>query len=298
MIKKTHKDGQILGVRFTSTTLDGVLRQVRVFLTKKTNSSFKNLPFFIVTPNPEQVMLASQDGSFRTILNASNISIPDGVGILAALKFCDTSTPKNYLIRPVFLVIKGLVVGLETLTGQTSYKKFNLLKGRDVFLELVKLANKNKWRVSLVGDAIGEGSAARAKKTLEKNFKTVEIETLVGPNLKQDGTPVSLQDKNLEVKVLASLAVFKPHLLFIAFGAPIQEKWYYRLKNKLNAQVVMVVGGTFDYVSGKALMPPKWLEKANLEWLWRLKTSPTRLKRILVAFPLFPLKVFSSRLRE
>jgi len=38
-------------------------------------------------------------------------------------------------------------------------------------------------------------------------------------------------------------------------------------------------------------LPPKWVEKVGLEWLWRLITEPKRIGRVLNATVIFPLKV-------
>jgi N-acetylglucosaminyldiphosphoundecaprenol N-acetyl-beta-D-mannosaminyltransferase len=40
------------------------------------------------------------------------------------------------------------------------------------------------------------------------------------------------------------------------------------------------VGGTFDYINTVMPLPPRWIEKANLEWLWRLFVDPKRVVRI------------------
>ncbi|MEJ2441824.1 MAG: WecB/TagA/CpsF family glycosyltransferase [Patescibacteria group bacterium] len=46
----------------------------------------------------------------------------------------------------------------------------------------------------------------------------------------------------------------------------------------------------------KTALPPQWVEKLGLEWFWRLLLQPGRAKRIMIAFPLFPLKVFWYKL--
>ena len=40
--------------------------------------------FYIVTPNPEIIMLAQRSRSFMDILNGATVSLPDGIGVLAA----------------------------------------------------------------------------------------------------------------------------------------------------------------------------------------------------------------------
>ena len=87
----------------------------------------------------------------------------------------------------------------------------------------------------------------------------------------------------------------KPDLLFVGFGMPKQEKWIDKNVEKLDVKGIMAVGGTFDYVFGKARLPPEWLEKLGLEWLWRLLHEPKRAPRILNAVIIFPLKILSSK---
>ena len=68
-------------------------------------------------------------------------------------------------------------------------------------------------------------------------------------------------------------------LLFVAFGAPKQEKWIYKNLPKLNVKIVMGVGGSFDYISGKVPRAPKFFRNFGLEWLFRLIIQPWRIKR-------------------
>lgn len=73
-----------------------------------------------------------------------------------------------------------------------------------------------------------------------------------------------------------------PDLLFVALGAPKQEKWISQNLPKLKVRVAMGVGGSFDYLSGRVLRAPKWLRNLGLEWLFRLVIQPWRIKRQLV----------------
>ena len=83
-------------------------------------------------------------------------------------------------------------------------------------------------------------------------------------------------------------------MLFVAFGAPKQEKWVYRSLNRLNTGLVMVVGGTFDYIAGKQKLPNKLIERIGLEWLWRLLTGSQRIDRVFNAVVKFPWIIIKS----
>jgi N-acetylglucosaminyldiphosphoundecaprenol N-acetyl-beta-D-mannosaminyltransferase len=77
----------------------------------------------------------------------------------------------------------------------------------------------------------------------------------------------------------AEKASLKTDILFVAFGSPKQEKWIYEHLEDLNVKIVMGVGGTFDFISGKVKRAPVWMRKAGLEWFFRLIMQPWRVKR-------------------
>ena len=63
---------KIFGVRVDEVDLDSVVERV---LTAKKH------PYFIVTPNPEQIVQAQEDEELRQILNGADLAIPDGIGL-------------------------------------------------------------------------------------------------------------------------------------------------------------------------------------------------------------------------
>ncbi|MDF2636231.1 MAG: glycosyl transferase, WecB/TagA/CpsF family, partial [Pelosinus sp.] len=54
------------------------------------------------------------------------------------------------------------------------------------------------------------------------------------------------------------------------------------------------VGGTFDVMAGVAQRAPVWMQRANLEWLFRLLSEPKRAIRML-ALPRFVIKVIATK---
>lgn len=277
----------ILGVKVDSTSTASVLRFVRssILGTKK---------FYIVTPNPEIVMQAQKDPDLKKVLNAADVSLPDGIGLAQAKKFLSLPNPKGVVIRLLTLFIQGLAVGFLTVVDSKKLTDgFEIINGRKLFLELIKLANGKKWRVYLLGGERDEALAS--KKELEKTYKAVVIKTKAGPMLNEEGEPISKKDKKVQDNVIEEINNYNPHLLFVAFKFPRQEKWVYRWYKELNIGGAMVVGGTFNYISGKSKLPPKWFEDRGLEWLWRLINEPQRGKRIFTAFPTFPLRVFWTK---
>ncbi len=102
------------------------------------------------------------------------------------------------------------------------------------------------------------------------------------------------QDKQGEA-IVNQIRVRKPRLLFVALGSPRQEKWIYEYLDRLPPCVAIGVGGSLDVLAGKARRAPAWMQRAGLEWFYRLLQEPSRLRRMSV-IPLFLLKVLWRRL--
>ena len=75
-------------------------------------------------------------------------------------------------------------------------------------------------------------------------------------------------------------------VVFVCLGAPKQEKWISEYKDKLNARVLMGIGGSLDVFAGEVERAPDVWCRMGLEWLYRLIKEPWRFKRML-ALPKF-----------
>lgn len=209
--------------------------------------------FYIVTPNPELILASTKNNTLKDALNSADFAIPDGVG----LKIAEPS--------------------------------LKIIKGRELFVDLVKLAKRKRWRVFFLGGLGREAELAAEK--LGAAFAR-------SPVLNNKAEPVTEIDRKIGIDAVEKINNFKPHLLFIAFGNPKQEIWMYKRFKILDVRCMMGVGGTFRYIAGFSKLPPKSMEKLGLEWLWRLATEPFRFTRIWNAAVLFPLKVWQSKLSQ
>lgn len=74
-----------------------------------------------------------------------------------------------------------------------------------------------------------------------------------------------------------------PDFVFVGITSPMKEYLIEYLQNHGNNCVFMGVGGSFDVISGNISRAPMWMQKANLEWLFRVYKEPRRLfKRYFV----------------
>lgn len=87
-------------------------------------------------------------------------------------------------------------------------------------------------------------------------------------------------------------------VLGIGVGAPKQEKWICKYKDRLpNIKVFLAIGATIDFEAGYRARSPQWMSQVGIEWLHRLLSEPNRLwKRYLIeGLPFFWL-IFQQKL--
>ena len=74
-----------------------------------------------------------------------------------------------------------------------------------------------------------------------------------------------------------------PAIVFVGITSPKKEHLIERFRELGATGAFVGVGGTFDVVSGCIPRAPMWMQRANLEWLFRMAQEPRRLvKRYVV----------------
>jgi N-acetylglucosaminyldiphosphoundecaprenol N-acetyl-beta-D-mannosaminyltransferase len=87
-------------------------------------------------------------------------------------------------------------------------------------------------------------------------------------------------------------------ILFVGLGCPKQERWMAAHRDRLDCAMVGV-GAAFDFLAGRKAQAPAWLQRAGLEWLFRLAHEPGRLwRRYAVHNPRFVWRALRQLLRE
>ena len=177
----------------------------------------------------------------------------------------------------------GLKIG-AAISGQKIGER---ITGVDLTWEICKLASERGFSVFFLGGK--EGVAKKTAERVRDLYDRIKISGFYA------GSP---DDK----KTLDIIKAAKPDILFVAFGAPKQDKFIYQLKSSnlkpLTLRLAIGVGGTFDYISGSIIRAPKWMRTLGLEWLYRLIRQPKRLGRIFTAVVIFPLLVVWDRIRN
>lgn len=238
----------ILGVPIDCVTMKQALERASKALEKESK-------FFIVTPNSEIVMLANKDKKLLDIIKRSDMTVPDGIGLVIGSK-----------------IIK------KPLTERVT--------GIDLMENLLRYADERRKSIYLLGGK--PGVAEKAAEEISKKYSDLIVSGHHHGYFK--GLHTNAEGHQEEVDVLAQINAAKPDILFVALGAPKQEYFISRYMNELNATIFMGVGGSLDVYSGNVERAPMFYRNLGLEWLYRGIKEPWRFKRMSV-LPQFVIQV-------
>jgi len=155
--------------------------------------------------------------------------------------------------------------------------------GSELVYHLAELAAAKGWPLFLLGAA--PGVAEEAAHTLGERYPGLPI---AGTHA---GSPAVEENDAIVRRINDSGAA----LLFVAYGAPKQDKWIDRNRDNLPAvRVALGVGGSLDFITGRSVRAPQWAQDMGLEWLHRLYKEPWRWRRML-ALPRFAWRVFFEK---
>ena len=174
--------------------------------------------------------------------------------------------------------------GVVWATGYLGEPLVERVTGIDLLHKICAEAQKKGWKLYFLGAAPGVAEKA-VLKVLELYPSTLIV-----------GYENGYFSPEEEPKIIENIKKTKPDILFVAMGAPKQEFWIREHLQELEVPVCMGVGGSFDVLAGNAERAPEWMQKRNLEWLFRLYKEPHRWRRML-ALPKFVLKVVGQKTR-
>lgn len=244
----------ILGVKIDDISEDVAVDRVKSWLDERSTMNDKR---YIVTPNPEFVMLAQKDNQFKKILNQADLAIPDGVGLRLTGKIHHTVTGVDLMERLCrqsvdWAVTVGLLGGRDKVAEDAA----RVLRIRYPGIKISFATDGGRWKIE---DGL--------LKMEDRKWKDRNPPSIIYPqNTTSHSLPPTVQPCDI---------------LFVAFGMGKQERWIAQNLDQLPVKVAMGVGGAFDYISGKVPRAPVWMRSLCLEWLFRLIIQPWRLKRQL-----------------
>lgn len=157
--------------------------------------------------------------------------------------------------------------GILLAAKYLGYVQKERVTGIDLVQRLLEIGSQEGISFYFLGGRVGVArEAAKRMKTLYPQL------TVLGSHHGY------LEDR--EEEVLSEINSLKPHILLVGMGAPRQEFFLYRHRERLDINVGITVGGSFDVLSGTLKRAPNWLISLHLEWLYRLIQEPSRWRRM------------------
>ena len=156
--------------------------------------------------------------------------------------------------------------------------------GVDLFERLVRMSAERSFPVFFLGGT--EKIVERATVVLTERYPALKVAGFHHGYFWDD-----------EQKIVERIRTSGARLLFVAITSPKKEIFIDRWKDQLGVDFVMGVGGTFDVVAGAIRRAPIWMQKAGLEWLFRVIQEPRRMwRRYLVTNSKFAVMVVKARI--
>lgn len=126
--------------------------------------------------------------------------------------------------------------------------------------------------------------------------KAISKLRLIAPSLRIDGHHGFFEKSGVENdEVIKKINHFKPGVLYIGFGMPLQERWILDNMKRIDAKVFLPLGACLDFYTGAVYRGPRFMTDFGLEWLSRLATEPRRLwKRYFLGNIIFFYRVLTK----
>jgi N-acetylglucosaminyldiphosphoundecaprenol N-acetyl-beta-D-mannosaminyltransferase len=210
----------------------------------------------VVTVNLDFLSIAERDPHFRDTINRADLAVADGMPVVWASRLTELPLPQR-------------------------------IAGVDLVDACCELAAETAGGIFLLGAA--PGVAEEAALRMKDLYPGLQIAGTYSP-------PFGELTPQENERIVEQIRAARPTFLFVALGAPRQDQWIRAHLGQLGVPVSMGVGCVLDLLAGNVNRAPQWMQRAGLEWAYRLGQEPGRLWRryILDDFPTLGRVVLSS----
>ncbi|MGO4992837.1 WecB/TagA/CpsF family glycosyltransferase [Clostridium perfringens] len=179
---------------------------------------------------------------------------------------------KNEFLRNSFTKEDALIIpdGVGTLLAAkiNGIDITEKIAGIEVMNMLLEEARDKNLKVFLLGAK--EEILIKCKEKIKENYDRINI---VGSNN-------GFFDLDNCDDLIEKINESKADILFVAMGAPRQEVFIEKYKDKLCCKIFMGVGGSFDVFAGNVNRAPQFMINIGMEWFYRVAKEPWRIKRL------------------
>jgi len=195
---------------------------------------------YVCVCNVHTVMASHEDPELRSALMGSSLNVPDGQPLVWALGALGHSLPDR-------------------------------VYGPELMARACAAAASNGQRFYLYGGR-NQGALVQLSLNLRRRYPGIRIVGGYSP-------PHRPLDAEEQAAIVAEINDADPDVIWVGIGVPKQEKWMATLRPLLDAPVLIGVGAAFDFHAGLVPQAPPWMQRAGLEWAYRLAQEPRRLWR-------------------
>ena len=206
----------------------------------------------VFTPNVDHLIKLQKDENFYQVYNSATYKVCDSQILMYASKFLNTP-------------LKEKISGSDLLPAFYQYYKHD-----------------QQMKIFLLGAA--PGVAEKAQEKINRQVGRNMIVSVYSPSFGFENNEQECQE------IIDKINDSGATVLAIGVGAPKQEKWICKYKDKLpQVKVFLAVGASLDFEAQQKKRAPKWMSEVGLEWFYRLSSEPKRLwKRYLLdSMPFF-----------
>ena len=156
---------------------------------------------------------------------------------------------------------------LSQFSRRQGYAAAQRVTGPDLMKQVLAVSAEKGWRHYFYGST--PETLQLLRKKVEERYPGVVISGMMSPPFREM-TPQE------DAQAVAEINATKPDFVWVGLGAPKQERWMAAHEDRVQA-LMIGVGAAFDYEAGNIKRAPMWMQKHNLEWLYRLMQDPKRL---------------------
>jgi N-acetylglucosaminyldiphosphoundecaprenol N-acetyl-beta-D-mannosaminyltransferase len=208
------------------------------------------------------LMESHRDPELAAALNGATLNLPDGMPVVWALNLLSVGMPLHDRVYGPTLMERACERAAEG--GVPIY----LYGGHD------------------------EGALRELKTGLRRRAPAIEIAGDWSP-------PHRDLTAEEEREVAARIDDSGAKVVWCGISTPRQERWVARMRELVEAPLLVSVGAAFDFLAGRASQAPSWMQRRGLEWAYRLSREPRRLApRYLRSNPAFVAAVARQYVRE
>ena len=191
---------------------------------------------YICVSNVHTTVMAFRDEAYRKVQNSAAMALPDG--------------------QPLAIVSR-----------RRGYTNAMRVPGPDLMPAILQLSQEKGYSHYFYGST--EHTLEKLRASLQQKYPALKIAGMYAPPFRK---LTKEEDEEAVRKINASGADF----VWVALGAPKQEKWMYEHRNKVNG-LMIGVGAAFDFLAGTVKRAPEWMQRFCMEWVFRISQDPRRM---------------------